>query len=96
MLGLSGKLGQMLQIRMPAVAVSIGLKGPLAGVSGLGSNVSMWLGPPFSQINTHRLAFGLAVGRGQPPRDPGTDTSPSVPASPLMRSSGRGGKQATT
>src|SRR5262245_34736681 len=47
-------------MRMPGTAVSIGLNSPrtFSGASGLGSNVSMWLGPPAIQSRMHALGRG--------------------------------------
>ena len=65
----------------PGVEVAIVLNGPPFGCSGFGSNVSVWLGPPFIQS---RMQFRLRRGspaaaearRGNQPEV----ENPSVPA----------------
>src|SRR5688572_18811419 len=56
------KRGKCSLIRMPGMEVSMGRNSPRisAGASGLGSNVSMWLGPPAIQRRMQDL------GRGPP------------------------------
>ncbi len=42
----------------PGARVLMALKGPPVGRPGLGSNVSMWLGPPLSHKRMHAPARG--------------------------------------
>src|SRR5262245_9218576 len=46
-------LGKCGPRRMPGTADDIGLNGPLLAWPGLGSNVSVWLGPPDIQSKMH-------------------------------------------
>ena len=55
----AASFGKCSLIRTPVAMVSIGLNSPRnsVGASGLGSNVSMWLGPPPSVIRIALVAL---------------------------------------
>ena len=48
-------LGRCSLMRMPGTAVSMALNSPPLAWPGLGSNVSIWLGPPVIQSRMHDL-----------------------------------------
>jgi len=58
---LAGGLRQVLGMRMPGTLPSTARKSPRIsnGASGLGSQVSRWLGPPASQMSTAESAVPL-------------------------------------
>src|ERR1700733_6617791 len=67
--------------RMPGTDVWMGLNGPLLAWPGLGSNVSVWLGPPDIQRRMHDLRrFGcLAVSAARASIQPEAE-APMAPA----------------
>jgi hypothetical protein len=55
-------LGRCCEILMPGAAVSIAWNGPPCACPGLGSNVSVWLGPPVIHRRMHDFRrFGSAA-----------------------------------
>ena len=74
-------------IRVPGTEVAIGLYGPRtsSGASGFGSQVSIWLAPPYWHTKMHDFARARAgTGRdGYPPAasNSGSDR-PSIPSPP--------------
>src|SRR5262245_34649103 len=73
--------------------VSMALNGPLVSEPGLGSKVSMWLGPPLSHSRMHALARRAAASAATSRWSIGDRASPSVPTRPVPRNSRRVGRR---
>src|SRR5947209_7248875 len=74
------KRGKFSLIWMPGTDVSIGRNGPLLSVPGLGSKVSLWLGPPSIHRTMHRL-WRVCCGAGAcAARAARTFSQPDMPA----------------
>ncbi len=80
--------GKCSLMRMPGTDVSIGLNSPRtsAGASGLGSNVSMWLGPPAIQSRMHDLGRGPSgAAAASRPSQPHSDAPAAAAATNSRR-----------
>ena len=62
----AASFGRCWQNCIPDTAVSMAVKGPLVSAPGLGSNVSMWLGPPLSHNRMQALARCRRIAGEQP------------------------------
>src|SRR3954467_3344377 len=84
------RFGSGSAIRTPGTDVAIVENGPRTSgdASGLGSNVSRWLGPPAGQIRMHDVAFGPG-GRAEAGRSVAQELtdSPSAVRLPSRRTS---------
>src|SRR6185312_8071039 len=84
--------GKCSAMRMPGVLVSMPLMGPPLSVPGLGSKVSIWLGPPFIQSRMQArggLADPCVAARARLPNHP--DIVTAALAAPVRRNARRDG-----
>src|SRR6185503_4050607 len=78
--------GRCSQTWIPRTAVSIALNGPFVSCPGLGSKVSMWLGPPSMKRTITDLAFARAASCA---RSPGAIEAAALAPRPMRRNERR-------
>ena len=83
--------GRCSQTRMPGTRVAIDRYGPRisAGASGLGSHMSIWLGPPESQNRMTALRSAAGVSARADRRSRSASPKPARPATPVCKNQRR-------
>ena len=83
-------IGSGSQTRTPGTLVSMAPNSPRisAGASGLGSKLSMWLMPPWSQIRMHETSGPVASAEARARRNSGSP-SPNAASDPTRKASRR-------